>query len=440
MSIVVMAFGAILALGGVISIFLGYGMINVERGWTQVIAGATVLSGGSITLALGLILQRMEGLRAAVDSILVEDGPAMPQPLPVAPPAESLPQTESVQTSVVESDGMSLRTGAGALTAGAAAIVSGTAAIASRVKAPAAPVVVAEAPPPPPPAPRSLSDIADPDSALIGLEPTKADVGMQMSEAAFGLEAPEVEDVPQEPAMEKAPKKSLFDELLAFGQPRKPEPVEVTVAHIELPLELALPSAAPLPPELPEMAALEPVQSDDVIKDFRAVDEPLPEDWLEKAMANLDALDEADKIKAEQAARIDDAASLAMSGIAADLLPAHHDVLEPAQLQASAGHASHASENFPPPPPPTPAPVVPPPPPPVAPAAVSPPPLAAHVHEEPEAAAHQPQLESAVIGRYTAAGTSYVMFADGSIEAESPSGIFRFKSMADLKAFIENKS
>lgn len=44
---------------------------------------------------------------------------------------------------------------------------------------------------------------------------------------------------------------------------------------------------------------------------------------------------------------------------------------------------------------------------------------------------------AAVIGRYEADGTSYVMYADGSIDAQSESGVYRFASMAELKAFIE---
>ncbi|WP_020175459.1 hypothetical protein [Methyloferula stellata] len=50
-----------------------------------------------------------------------------------------------------------------------------------------------------------------------------------------------------------------------------------------------------------------------------------------------------------------------------------------------------------------------------------------------------PMAEPAVIGRYEAEGTSYLMFADGSIEAQSEAGIFRFASMAELKAFIEDR-
>ena len=44
------------------------------------------------------------------------------------------------------------------------------------------------------------------------------------------------------------------------------------------------------------------------------------------------------------------------------------------------------------------------------------------------------------IGRYASAGTTYVMYSDGSIEAENESGVLRFPSMAALKAYIERKS
>lgn len=44
---------------------------------------------------------------------------------------------------------------------------------------------------------------------------------------------------------------------------------------------------------------------------------------------------------------------------------------------------------------------------------------------------------SAVIGRYESEGTSYVMYADGSIDAQSSAGVYRFASMAELKRFIE---
>ena len=42
----------------------------------------------------------------------------------------------------------------------------------------------------------------------------------------------------------------------------------------------------------------------------------------------------------------------------------------------------------------------------------------------------------AVIGSYTSGDNRYVMFADGSIEAETPNGVFRFGSLDELKEFV----
>ncbi len=47
--------------------------------------------------------------------------------------------------------------------------------------------------------------------------------------------------------------------------------------------------------------------------------------------------------------------------------------------------------------------------------------------------------EPTVIGHYEAEGTSYTMFSDGSIEAQSERGVARFNSMAELKAFFETQ-
>jgi hypothetical protein len=41
-----------------------------------------------------------------------------------------------------------------------------------------------------------------------------------------------------------------------------------------------------------------------------------------------------------------------------------------------------------------------------------------------------------VIGTYSSGGNSYVMFSDGSIEAETPDGFHRFHSLDELKDFI----
>ena len=42
-----------------------------------------------------------------------------------------------------------------------------------------------------------------------------------------------------------------------------------------------------------------------------------------------------------------------------------------------------------------------------------------------------------MVGRYASGGNTYVMFADGSIEAETPQGRFTFASLDELKAFVD---
>lgn len=59
----------------------------------------------------------------------------------------------------------------------------------------------------------------------------------------------------------------------------------------------------------------------------------------------------------------------------------------------------------------------------------------------PEPVASLPALaEPSVVGRYEAQGTSYVMYSDGSIDAETETGSFRFASLAELKKFIERRA
>jgi hypothetical protein len=52
----------------------------------------------------------------------------------------------------------------------------------------------------------------------------------------------------------------------------------------------------------------------------------------------------------------------------------------------------------------------------------------------------EPQAPPSLIGSYSSAGTNYKIFADGSIEAETSEGTFKFASMAEFKRhLIETK-
>jgi hypothetical protein len=63
-------------------------------------------------------------------------------------------------------------------------------------------------------------------------------------------------------------------------------------------------------------------------------------------------------------------------------------------------------------------------------------PPTATAEAEPASAAAGPSE----MGRYQANGTTYIMFSDGSIEAQTETGVYRFGSMAELKTFFEEQA
>ncbi len=77
---------------------------------------------------------------------------------------------------------------------------------------------------------------------------------------------------------------------------------------------------------------------------------------------------------------------------------------------------------------------------PAAPAEASSPPTRLGADKPAASPPHRGDDRFNVIGRYESEGTSYVMFADGSIDARSALGAFHFSSMAELKAFMESQT
>jgi hypothetical protein len=53
-----------------------------------------------------------------------------------------------------------------------------------------------------------------------------------------------------------------------------------------------------------------------------------------------------------------------------------------------------------------------------------------------ERAIETPEAPPTLIGRYTSGGAHYMIFSDGSIEAETDQGGFKFASMGDFKKFL----
>ncbi len=59
--------------------------------------------------------------------------------------------------------------------------------------------------------------------------------------------------------------------------------------------------------------------------------------------------------------------------------------------------------------------------------------------EAPKAPEPAPSSKLEVIGNYEAHGAHYTLYADGSIEAETQHGVYRFGSIEELKRFIEGE-
>jgi hypothetical protein len=58
-----------------------------------------------------------------------------------------------------------------------------------------------------------------------------------------------------------------------------------------------------------------------------------------------------------------------------------------------------------------------------------------------EHALQTPEAEPTLVGRYSAGGANYMIFSDGSIEADTEQGRFKFASMSDFKRHLaDNKA
>ena len=60
-------------------------------------------------------------------------------------------------------------------------------------------------------------------------------------------------------------------------------------------------------------------------------------------------------------------------------------------------------------------------------------------HGEIEHAIATPEAPPSLVGRYSSGGANYMIFADGSIEAETQEGAFKFASMGDFKRYLADR-
>lgn len=342
MAYILLALGALMSLVGLAAMVTGYPIIEVERGWASVIAGAVLLSGGVVVAALGLVVRNLVGLRRALAVDALPAGTPIPQPAVVPTPLTSTqPATPTSALTERPSLPHPLGPAAGPLLAAAvppaAAILAAGAAYAHETRP------------------------AEPDP-----HPLEAPSHADMDEAATEPHHPE------------------SNETEIHGSAPDAEPTE---AHDEV-------------HELLDHHH-EPAQ------DAAEADRPRStNELLDEAFSAFDyemATSHSSAAQPHPAAREPEPAAHEES-------PQQVPVDEPLPVHEPAMSAHEAEPE---------------------PAAVAPEP------EAPATAPAEPAANLAIIGRYDSEGTSYVMYSDGSIEAQSDAGVYRFNSMAELKAFIE---
>ena len=362
MAYLVIAIGALMSLIGVSAIVSGFPIIEVERGWAEVISGSTLLAGGLVTGALGVVLQTLLAIRRSLStreaSVLAGRAsealrPAAPVPVSSgADPSLADPPTNFAGTSSVGVPSLPLD----ALTAERA---------------------------------DHFHDVASAPLAADEARPVAAEhAEAQHDQVAFERLAPE--HAPQDFGVQAQ----------GSHEPALPETVFVEPAPHDAEFVAPVSHAAALSP-VDGYELQTPSTPDHDLAPIPAA----PGDWLDRAFSDLD---EELSAGAQGVDRVPQASTLAKV----------HAEPRPAAPNARVAYLEPSGETIE-----AEAPA----------AAVAPGAPAAHPAMEADAAA----VESPVIGRYESEGTSYVMYADGSIEAQSDAGIYRFQSMAELKAFIE---
>ncbi len=421
---VALALGVLLALGGAVSMWNGVDVIQSERGWTSVIAGAVTLAGGVVTFALFLVIRELQALRASLSMVLESE------PLPAAPPVAATP------ASVEETP--------------AAPVIHAPHVVApSAEHEPVAPEVVLHAPEPAPKEP-PREESFDQAFPPVPVEPPAAPVRerfrFRASDAAIGLAAgaaaigafgrSKASDAavatPEEPqphGVEEAHAAEVHAQAEMHEATPAPAPLEVlSVSEEELQetaaaLRGAAYEHAPAPEhaeehvvetQVHETAEEEPAKEVEPSAEALAEEPPKAEveesqvspgyAWLERALAR----DEGQKSPALEWLR-----SRPPTSLLVDTTPA---APEPQAEEAQPAHGEPSSEA----------------------------PQAAEA-EATEAAAlaeeagHEaaPATEPTVVGRYSSGGSEYTLYSDGTIDAQTEQGLFRFESMDELRAYIE---
>ncbi|MCI0598350.1 MAG: hypothetical protein L0Y50_01580 [Beijerinckiaceae bacterium] len=380
MSYLILALGALLSLGGALALHASYGIVQVERGWAGVIAGSTALSCGIMTIALGLILHRLTSFYA-----LLKAGTGVAQ-LPRGLDEHEIGGQHADQAASFDG-GITTVPEAGPLTP-VAGLRTWPQRQARSSLSPGRSMLKS----------RGLAVPA----ALRAREPDHASQKASMNLPGSSRSEEAMPDLPAEPGPG-----------LEFPIETTKEPGhELELGQSSTPMEETLAAAA-------QSVVREPSLSEGDIGSEPPIDAPFPEmpialgesgiqsepdiGWPAESASIEAILPEEFRLAPDNAheARKADSEEHLPEAPAAEHLKAAQPV--GSESGAVAHHLESASLEDPP------APVI-------------------------------QGGTLAIVGRYESEGTSYVMYADGSIEARTEHAVFHFKSMAELKNYMDSQA
>lgn len=385
--------GLVMIAGGAKAVWQGLDIVQVERGWSAVIAGTTALSAGVLMMGIGALIDRVDALRRSLADLPGLAAGRRPErkrqaetteepspPVPVEIPVEPLPSTPPPPA-----PWFGRRPGQESSNASSALSME-------RQEL---------APPPLDPGDVGAPEPAVPEIAAP-LPPRIGPISMQRPLWARTFGDREKDNQAEEPApvatAEPAEPEPPSPELPVSGRPVAPPPIEP--AHEQEFGSVSEPAtaAAEIEPQIAEVVRLPRVPPfGPLTMEAPTAGEGPPEtpaerhEWLEKALAGDDEGDPAlDWLRA----RREPSASAEPPKRRLPGFMRRREVTGDSEAEIPSEDISPA------------------------------PPAAA----------------PSVVGRYSAHGSNYTLYSDGAIDAETPEGPLHFASMAELRAHLEARN
>jgi hypothetical protein len=438
----ILAAGLIFVVLGLAAMVNGWTIVQVERGWAQFIAGSVLLGSGALLVAMSVVVARLEALvSGAVTAAIPASEPSYEPTVPQARPASVVLADEGSMSERFAADappspaGMPLETfrppvsveevappiadeleeepagskdkriPIGAL-AGAATAAAG-ATLASTLRRPDTPAALSDTPPPPPfftrPPPPSFSPPSFPPPSFT---PPSFTPPPPFAPPPLPSLMPPPLPAAQAP-LETRRAATEFEERLFGATITKPIEAPMPAVQPEFdapgpnsPMEQAQEEVHETPPAVESEFYAEPEEAPPVLGPVGDAEFSEELEEIRHAPAELEP-------EPEAAPEIDEMAWLdaALRGVE---MPK-----QPEWAAKPAGEPIHS-------PPPVPSA-----------AAPEPPPPEAASSEEPEAAS-----KGNIVRTYESQGVIYTLYDNGSVDAETPNGLFHFMSVEELREFL----